>query len=220
MSHADRTFVLGNILPASVSIWESFGSMPDAALLPEEEVLLERAVEKRRLEFAMGRTCARRALARLGFRTAPIMRGSNREPLWPEGIVGSITHCPGYCAAAVAGSSDLLAIGIDAEEHATIPDGSLDAVASEEEREHLGRLPSGIHWDRLLFSAKESVFKAWWPLHRKWLGFEDARIEFEPETHRFRAVLKDGREMCGRYLVARGFIMTAVALAPTRPIII
>jgi 4'-phosphopantetheinyl transferase EntD len=154
---------------------------------------------------------------------APLLPGAQREPLWPAGVVGSLTHCAGYRAAAVARRSDIVAIGIDAEPHGPLPDGVLEVVTRAEERPRLGRLASaepGVRWDRLLFCAKESVYKAWFPLTGRWLGFEDASVTLLPGGE-FRAELRvpgpalDGRELTGfhgRWLVDADLLLTAVTV--------
>src|SRR4051794_18225806 len=90
-------------------------------------------------------------------------------PLWPEGGVGSITHCAGYHAAGAASTGRFRSPGVDCELDEPLPDGVLDEVSLPAERAELGRggLP---HLDRLLFSAKECVYKAWFPVARRWLG--------------------------------------------------
>jgi enterobactin synthetase component D / holo-[acyl-carrier protein] synthase len=222
--------VIAELLPPPVVVVDARGPLPGEGLLPEEEPLVARAVAKRRAEFTTVRTCARRALARLGLPPAPLLSGEKREPLWPSGVVGSLTHCAGYRAAAVAWATDLATVGIDAEPHAELPEGVLVRVSLPAERWHLRRLPAGVHWDRLLFSAKESVYKAWFPLARCWLGFEDARLEFapgpDPARGTFTAELlvpglppvggREVRVLDGRYAVASGLLATAVAL-PARP---
>ena len=85
-------------------------------LWPEEAAAVQHAVEKRRREFAVGRMLARAALAAIGDPPSAIPTGNHREPVWPAGIVGSITHCAGYCAAAVARDAMVVALGIDAEQ--------------------------------------------------------------------------------------------------------
>ena len=105
---------------------------------------------------------------------------------------GSITHCAGYRAAAVASTREVLTIGLDAEPNETLPDGVLDHVSLPGERARLRDLAAtapGTCWDRLLFSAKESVYKAWFPLTRQWLGFEDADITIDPAAGTFEARL-------------------------------
>ncbi len=105
------------ILPDTVVAIESLGEPSHVALFPGEALIVRRAVEKRKREFAIARTCAHRAVMKLGFPPSPILRGSNGQPRWPRGVVGSITHCEDYFAAAAARFEDMTAIGIDAEIH-------------------------------------------------------------------------------------------------------
>jgi 4'-phosphopantetheinyl transferase EntD len=107
--------LLRGILPPMVAVEETFGTPYDVRLFPEERSAIAGAVEKRRREFVGARFCARSALEQLGLPAAPILPGPGGAPLWPEGVVGSITHCDGYCASAVASARGVLAVGIDAE---------------------------------------------------------------------------------------------------------
>ena len=214
--------IISAILPPGAVGVDALGGIPDAQLFPEEAAVVERAVEKRRREFAAGRCLARRALECLGIPAMPILPGSNREPQWPEGVVGAITHCSGYCAAAVALSDSVAAIGIDAELNAALPDGVLRMVAREEEREWIhARTGDTISWDRLLFSAKESVYKAWFPLTHRWLDFDAVSVRFDPEAAIFHATLLtdgpivDSRVIAGfdgRYLAHGPYLLTSVAV--------
>jgi 4'-phosphopantetheinyl transferase EntD len=193
----------------------------EAALFPEEREHIAQAVAKRRAEFAAVRRCARQALRELGFPPVPILPGEQREPTWPQGVVGSMTHCAGYCAAAVAMAGDVEVLGIDAEVHAPLPEGVLDLVSLEAERERMAGLaahaPAEVHWDRVLFSAKESVYKAWFPLTRRWLGFEEADIDLRPDgsfAARLRPATVDPatvpRGFAGRWAVSGGLTVTAI----------
>ena len=190
----------------------------EVGLFPEEREHIAQAVAKRRLEFAAVRRCARRALSELGYPPVPILPGEQREPQWPEGVVGSMTHCAGFCAAAVARSGEVSALGIDAEVHAPLPEGVLDLIALGSERERLAALadgvPTAVHWDRVLFSAKESVYKAWFPLTRRWLGFDEADIELRLDGTFEAALLNRDPGLphgfAGRWAVAGGLIATAV----------
>jgi 4'-phosphopantetheinyl transferase EntD len=219
--------VLERILPDEVKVAATRGEL-EVELFAEEESAIERAVQKRRREFVTGRACAREALAQLGRPATPILPGPRGEPLWPAGIVGSITHCKGYRACAVAPATDLRALGIDAEPDEPLPDGLLSRVALPEERQllrDLDRRAPGPHYDRLLFSIKESVFKAWYPLAEGWLGFEDAVVSIDPRRERFSAHLlapapgptgEELRAFHGRWLAEDGLLISAVAL-PARP---
>ncbi|ARP74498.1 4'-phosphopantetheinyl transferase [Streptomyces pluripotens] len=166
---------------------EAHGDDPlwDAPLYPEEEALVARAVAKRRREFAGVRGCARRAMEKLGVPPQPVVSGERGAPCWPAGLVGSMTHCDGYCAAALVRAVDLASLGIDAEPHGPLPEGVGASVFLPAEAERLARLTgwrADVHWDRILFSAKESVYKAWYPLTRKWLDFSEADITLHTEV--------------------------------------
>jgi 4'-phosphopantetheinyl transferase EntD len=213
--------VLERILPSPVAVVAETGDR-EVELFPEEEAALGNAVEKRRREFVTARACAREALARLGLPAQPIPTGARGAPLWPQGVVGAITHCTGYRACAVAMASEWLAIGIDAEVDDALPAGVLDDVALPEERRRLeAAAAAGPSWDRLLFSIKESIYKAWFPLTGSWLGFEDAEVEIDFAQGTFTARLLvpgptvGGRILdgfSGRWLAAEGLLLSAIAV--------
>ncbi|WP_329332592.1 4'-phosphopantetheinyl transferase superfamily protein [Streptomyces sp. NBC_00663] len=174
--------MIEELLPDPVVAVETYGpgEPENIRLYPEEAALVARSVAKRRREFTLVRACARRAMEKLGVPPQPVLPGERGAPQWPAGLTGSMTHCDGYCAAALVRSTDLASLGIDAEPHGPLPDGVLASVSLPEERARLRRLAGthpAIHWDRLLFSAKESVYKAWFPLTGRWLDFAEADIE-------------------------------------------
>ncbi|WDT90176.1 4'-phosphopantetheinyl transferase superfamily protein [Streptomyces sp. SCSIO-PteL053] len=176
------------LLPGDVSTAATRAeTVPDGTLFPEEEALIAKSVAKRRNDFATARACARRAMAGLGLPPVPVLHGHRGRPLWPEGIVGTLTHCTGYRAAALARATDVLSLGIDAEPHGPLPAGVRELVTLPAERERIGPpAPEGMgemHWDRILFSAKESVFKTWYPVTGVELDFLEADLTFHrPDT--------------------------------------
>ena len=216
--------MIGDILPPQVAVAEEFGDVPHVVLFPDEEAVIAKAVDKRRREFATARACARAALAKLGLPPVPIVPGLRGAPQWPPGVVGSITHCAGYRASAVARDRDVVTIGLDAEPHDNLPSGVLEAVASDGEQARLAALAAArpdVCWDRMLFSVKESVYKAWFPLTRRWLGFEEASVNIDPVNRTFTArLLVDGPVVNGslltgfegRWLVSDGLIVTAIVI--------
>jgi len=216
--------VIEQILPVAVRYAEMFDEPPGEPLFPEEAAVVARAVDKRRHEFAAGRLCARRALGQLGLAAAPLLPGPKGEPRWPAGIAGAITHCAGFAAAAVARTSAFATIGVDAEPHGPLPDGVVDLVSIPAERARLRTLAEArpdVCWDRLLFSAKESVYKAWFPLAGRWLGFEDADITISPVDQTFHARLlvagpmlaqRELTDFAGRWLTSDAFVLTAIAV--------
>lgn len=211
---------LAAILPPSAAVVETRAEL-EARLFPEEEAAVERAVATRRREFATGRACAREALARLGLPATPIPQGAGGAPRWPAGVIGSITHCEGYRAAAVARDSDLAALGVDAEPNRPLPRGVLEAISGLGERAELaalGRREPEVSWGRLLFAVKESVYKAWFPLTGARLDWGDARVSFDRAARTFSARLRpaDGRRepppLPGRWLAGDGLLLAALAL--------
>jgi 4'-phosphopantetheinyl transferase EntD len=222
--------MIERILSSQATGAETFGDDPDAVLFPQEYAFIARAVESRRREFATGRACARAALARLGLPARAVLPGPRGAPQWPEGVTGSITHCAGYRAAAVALTIDVVSLGVDAEPNEALPDhGMLTLIACAEERVRLAELAADmpqISWDRLLFSAKESVYKTWFPLTRRWLAFESADIFIDPGERegKFTArllvpgPLVNGSPLTllnGRWIADRGLLATAVVVPVT-----
>ena len=224
------SMLVSSVLPDTASddlaYAEVYSDPPGLTPLPEEEPLIAKSVAKRRNEFITVRHCARLALGQLGVAPAPILKGEKGEPCWPDGVVGSLTHCTGYRGAVVGRSAAVRSVGIDAEPHDVLPQGVLDAVALEEERHEITALPKGLHWDRILFCAKEATYKAWFPLTKRWLGFEDAHIVFyvDPATASAGAfvskILIDPEALSGpplialrgRWSVERGLVLTAILL--------
>ncbi len=216
--------MLERILPPEVEVAEAYDDPADVTLFAEEEAYIARSVDKRRREFTTVRHCARTALARLGLPAVPIAPGERGAPRWPAGVVGSMTHCAGYRAAAIALARDVLTVGVDAEPHEPLPDGVFEAIALDTERDRTERYAAGrpdVCWDRLLFSAKESVYKAWFPLTGRFLDFTEAEMVIDPGTGTFRARLLvpapvvagqrlDG--FTGRYTVRNGLVLSAISV--------
>jgi 4'-phosphopantetheinyl transferase EntD len=209
------------LTPGQSLAWaERYDDPPGLAPLPEEEPLVVRSVAKRRNEFVTVRYCARLALEELGQPPVPILKGEKGEPCWPDGVVGSLTHCAGFRGAVVGRDADVRSVGIDAEPHDVLPDGVLDAVSLPAERVELAALPRELHWDRILFCAKEATYKAWYPLTKRWLGFEDAHISFDSDGGFVSRILIDPAalsgppltELRGRWSVTGGLVLTAIVL--------
>ena len=220
--------LVSSVLPGAVpdlAYSEMYSDPPGLAPLPEEEPLIAKSVAKRRNEFITVRHCARVALGELGVPPVPILKGEKGEPCWPDGMVGSLTHCTGYRGAVVGRTGAVRSVGIDAEPHDVLPQGVLDAISLPEERGELDSLPGALHWDRILFCAKEATYKAWFPLTKRWLGFEDAHIVFDvkgagADGGFVSTILIDPTALTGppltalrgRWLVDRGLVLTAIVL--------
>lgn len=195
-------------------------------LLPDERAQVARAVDKRVRDFRAGRHCARRALQRLGARLAPLLNDPERAPRWPTDVVGSITHCAGLAAAAVAKTDGQLGLGLDAEPDSAIERKLWSTIAREPELAWLDRLaPSRAgHVAKLIFSCKESFFKLQFPRTRQMIGFEAAQLQLgdsllEPRGVFVLTILHDlprpfsrGERMVGRFAVEGGLVRTAMQL--------
>jgi 4'-phosphopantetheinyl transferase EntD len=219
--------LMSAVLPSleDLACAELYSDPPGLAPLAEEEPLIARSVAKRRNEFITVRYCARIALGELGFPAVPILKGEKGEPCWPDGVVGSLTHCAGFRGAVVGRKGAVRSVGVDAEPHDVLPDGVLDAISLPAERTELAALPAAVHWDRILFCAKEATYKAWFPLTKRWLGFEDAHITFDVDesgsagsfesTILIDAAALSGPPLSslrGRWSVNRDLVLTAITL--------
>ncbi|MFJ9692123.1 4'-phosphopantetheinyl transferase [Kitasatospora sp. NPDC101183] len=217
--------MIGELLPEAVITEVAYGDPPEGRLEPEEAAVVARAVEKRQLEFTSVRHCARLALGRLGVPYRPLVPGLRGTPSWPAGVVGSLTHCEGFRAAAVARAGVLTSIGIDAEPALPLPEGVLEVVALPSEQRRIAALRAAhpqVPWDRVLFSAKESVYKAWFPLALRFLEFTEAELTVSADgTFTARVLVPaptvDGRPLSrfdGRWTVRGGLLATAIAVLP------
>lgn len=221
--------MIGDLFPSAVVAVEAFDDALPAPLFPSEEQVVARAGTMRRREFATGRRCAREALANLGHPPAPLLPGGRGAPIWPAGVVGSITHCAGYRMAAVAPASVFRTLGVDAQPNEPLPPGLLGCVAGPEERVAVTALlasDAGVRWDRLLFCVKEAVYKAWFPVTRHWLDFAGAVVTIDPVLETLDARLTvpgprlDGREVTGfsgRWRAEHGLLVAALAVPVRAP---
>jgi 4'-phosphopantetheinyl transferase EntD len=159
---------------------------------PEEVSLLRGNVAKKRWnEFMLGRAAARLALIAAGVKNpGPVLRGSGREPVWPRGIVGSITHCGPWAVAAVAGNEAVEGLGIDLEDAYADPFEEIAGlICSDSERRWV--VANGEHLPKLamIFSAKEAIYKALYPLCKKFLDFQEVELSWFPHSSQFRGIL-------------------------------
>jgi 4'-phosphopantetheinyl transferase EntD len=177
-------------------------------LHPEEEIHVARAGEVRRRDFALGRSCARAALKPLGFGQAVIPKAQAGAPVWPPGLLGSITHTKAYAAALAGRSRDFCLIGVDAERVGGIGEDLWPRLFSGAEREQLLMTRDRSLMATLLFSAKEACYKAW--QLKAAPAFRDIHIALEEDG--FVAAHAD-QTLKGRYAVKDDLVLT-MAFAP------
>jgi 4'-phosphopantetheinyl transferase EntD len=213
--------MIEGLFPDEVVTVEATPAMYEAPLDERESACLRPMAPGRRREFTAGRACAREALRRLGVKGHALLPGVRRAPVWPAGIVGSITHCAGFCAAAVARAERLSGIGLDAEEVRPLPAEIVALVGRADELEELrtGAAPWTRHGALLLFSAKESVYKAWYPLTGIELEFTDVRLRFGRDGRGFAAELPDVADdrarslrIAGNFRSEGGVLLTAATI--------
>jgi 4'-phosphopantetheinyl transferase EntD len=178
-NHAILSGPISGLFSADARAAELYGRGDPAQLLPAEAAFLGRAVPKRAQEFAAGRMCARRALEEFGYHGVAVEMAADRQPIWPEHMVGSITHTAGYCAAVVARRDALAAIGLDSESSLGVDTHLWPSICLPAEIDWLNSLPESqrIPAATLIFSAKEAFYKCQYPLAQERLRFHDARVE-------------------------------------------
>ena len=156
----------------------------EGALLDIETAAVARAVPQRRAEFTAGREAARRAMAQLGLPALAIPAGPDRAPIWPDGLIGSISHTVGLCLAIVGPAEVYRALGIDIEGDAALDDALIPEICRPEERALLPRTGAGAHAKRI-FSAKEAAYKAHYPMVRRIFGFHGLSVDLRQGYARF-----------------------------------
>lgn len=174
------------------------------AVHPGEEIHVARSAEKRRRDFALGRACARAALANLGHGDVVIAKGSDGAPLWPSGLAGSITHTAGYAAALAGEQRRFAGIGIDAEQVGGVMPDLWPRLFTAAEQDNLRAASDPLLAATLLFSAKEASYKAW--ALKGALAFQNIEVSLAADG--FSAV-HAGARLAGRYAMENGIALVA-----------
>jgi 4'-phosphopantetheinyl transferase EntD len=219
---------LNELFPRGALTAELHGAGNPAALYTEEARHLQRAVQKRAEEFAAGRLCARLLLGEFGIEHFPIEVGAHRQPLWPEMLVGSITHTTGFCAAVAAPKNCLRALGLDTEIAGSVKSELWRGICTPAETSWLRSLPGSeqLAAATLIFSAKEAFYKCQFALTQERLGFQDATVEvpmWGPHRGAFRIFANRSvaieryaaLPLQGEYLFHEQFITAGMALLET-----
>lgn len=187
-----------------------------------EEQLVERAVDKRKREFRAGRNAAHALFGRLGIQHPHLLRGVQREPGWPEGWVGSISHTQGICVVVLAPTRYVMSVGLDVEQATPLDTELRNLICRPEELEQIQRLRveygMAPAYEKLIFSAKESVHKTYFPLNHHTLDFCDARIALDWPQQSFTAHILNPEprprnpiaQFKGKFLFYQDWIFTAI----------
>lgn len=181
----------------------------DLALRADEAEPFSNSIPKVRRLSGAARMVARTLLLQLGVSSCSIPKDAKGAPVWPPGVVGSLAHSDDIAVAAVALDTNALSVGIDIEPDVDLPDGLIEIVATPDE---LRRYRGDILRSRLLFVAKEAVYKATFPLDRLFLDFLDVEIDLD------RGLARTRSGMNCQIFFARGAYLAALAVidAPVR----
>jgi len=210
---------LAALFPPDVVTLVASPDMADGHLLESEATGMGRMVAKRRREYTAGRLAARAALARLGIEGHAVTVGPAREPQWPTGVAGSISHCDGLCVVAVARVGAVMSLGLDVEPATPLPSGVLPIVCTAAERDMIASTNDHL-LGKLVFCAKESIYKAWFPIMREPLEFQEASVSIEPKDGTWTAVIsrRSTRDfpatVRGRFRTAGGFLLAGLVVPP------
>jgi 4'-phosphopantetheinyl transferase EntD len=222
---ANLSPLISRLFPAGVVAAEMREPADPALLLPAEARYLGRAVPKRAREFAAGRLCARRALAEFGIVDVAIEVADDRQPIWPDSMVGSITHTAGFCAAVVAERRMVGALGLDSEVVGDVGAEIWPRIGVPAETAWVQTLPASQHpaAKTLIFSAKEAFYKCQYPLTHERLDFQDVRVEaawdacqgrfWVHATRHLAVAQRTAMPMQGRYLFHQEFVSAGLSLA-------
>ncbi|MEX2209208.1 MAG: 4'-phosphopantetheinyl transferase superfamily protein [Myxococcota bacterium] len=203
------------ILPPGVRVRASRVGDSLEGLCEAERALVARAVPKRRHEFATGRRLARELLAELGTTDFALLADADRAPLWPAGIIGSISHAHGLCVVAAAKRGELAGLGVDVEDARGLRPELWSRVLRPEEERWLRAQPGArqLALAAVFFSAKEAVYKAQFPLTRARLGFQDVALELDVARSLLRARTPGfARPLEGAYALRSAWVLSGVAL--------
>ncbi|NBB96598.1 MAG: 4'-phosphopantetheinyl transferase superfamily protein [Alphaproteobacteria bacterium] len=199
---------------------------PMPRLIGDEVLAVEQVSPARAREFGAGRSAAREAMGLLGQPPRPVLQGEDRAPIWPKGLTGSITHTARDCIAVVSDSPEITALGLDMEVASPLESALWPEICTMPEMHWLASLgPSQRgHFAKLLFSAKEAVYKAQYQVSRQMLEFHDLCLSMDLTNHRFEAHLKTevaglrtGAVLAGRFVILGAAFITSVELQDDDP---
>jgi 4'-phosphopantetheinyl transferase EntD len=176
--------VLSVLFAGSVATAELRGVADQASLFHDELEVVAKVDPRRKRDFTAGRLCARRAMQLLGVPSVPLLVTPQRMPLWPDGVVGCISHTDGFCGAVAAHSQQFLSLGLDCERTLAVTRDLWRAITTQQELIQLLSMPperAAIH-ATIAFVAKEAFFKCQYPLTAQWLDFADVSVQLEEIT--------------------------------------
>ncbi|WP_299024007.1 4'-phosphopantetheinyl transferase [uncultured Sulfitobacter sp.] len=210
-----------SVLPVEIAVAARDPRLMPDAIDADEGGAVANAVPARVAEYHAGRAAARAAMVSLGLPPRPIPMGQDRAPIWPDNVVGSISHSKNACVGAIGLRADWAGIGVDLEEATPLDPLLVAEVCTRNERVWLGQQPAterGL-MAKLIFSAKEAAYKAQYPLSGALFGFEVLELVIDRSKSRFTASFLQsqgpfaaGAILAGSYAHAAGLLVTGVAV--------
>ena len=209
----ESPFGLALLFPDGIKFFSTTTRGAVSWLMPRERRAVEGASEKRKGEFAAGRMCARRCMDLLFVPVQQVPMGHDRSPIWPSGLVGSISHCDGYALAAVARSESFHPFGVDVEKVKDVDKSLQQFICTAAEADALKHVSTifGAKALALFFSAKEAVFKSFYPQFGEVLEFLDVTLEIDVPNGRFIGRVARSRSIAvfdGCFFIDRGLVFT------------
>ncbi len=210
-----------SVLPTGLAVAARDPRIMPRAVNPFEDALVRRAVPRRQAEFHAGRAAAHAAMLTLGVSPRPVLAGTDRAPLWPDGLTGSISHSTTACVAIIGLRADWAGIGVDIEEDTPLCPDLVPEICTAPEQHWLAGLPAterGL-MAKLIFSAKEATYKAQYPLSCALFGFDALCVKIDRVQARFSARFVYPQPpfakevvLTGSYAHAAGVLVTGVTL--------
>jgi 4'-phosphopantetheinyl transferase EntD len=175
---------LAALFPPGAVAAQLHGVAQSGHLSTDEIQAVSHCSEKRIRDFAAGRLCARRALKELGIEGFSLLPAKDRQPVWPAGITGSITHTDGYSAAVAIRQGSVRSVGLDSEMIAAVHEQLWPRICAPAELERLRGSCGARRGERaaVTFAAKEAFYKSQFALTGEWIGFEDVVVELQDES--------------------------------------
>ncbi len=223
--------VAAELEPSSTDVPLTLRRCESELLTAREWASIRHCADRRILDFCSGRACARRALAEYGVSGFDLLSAEDRQPLWPNGFVGSIAHTEGFAAAVVAESRAAAGLGIDVERIGAVHSELWPPICTVAELERLQALSmeQQLLAGALTFVAKEAFFKCQYPLAAERFGFDEVELEqatWSLAEGEFRLQVcrssrldrflprEAQRRISGRYTRRGPYLIGAVVLSP------
>lgn len=213
--------VARDLLPTTVAVAEMDPRMDCIGLHPDEAPAMITMAPARRREYTAGRIAAHEAMGQVSTTQEPVIRGQDRSPIWPAGIVGSISHSKKHSIAAVASADDVQSLGVVLEPDVELEPYMYREVCSPEEMKWLEQQPFDRRGNlaKLIFCAKGCTYKCQLPLTRRLLWYNSLQIQIDQSTTSFSATFSQsagtfcsGDRLTGRFFVGQGVILTTLII--------